>query len=175
MFLKNVVLNEIYSKIYTPTKVKHHLLLFFIDWVSNYQITLSIIISSQYYAICRHLTKNIWWCLTFVGVYILLYISFKTTFFKKDILTLKFAFTVKQSIMCKTSSLPEQFSYTTLHTVNKPSKFISREIFYIKDNARPHRARIVNQYKQQEAIDTIPWPAMSPDMNPIEHVWDCIG
>jgi hypothetical protein len=24
----------------------------------------------------------------------------------------------------------------------------------------------VNQYKQQEAIDTIPWPAMSPDTNP---------
>ena len=49
------------------------LLLFFIDWVSNYQITLSIIISSQYYAICRHLrihsAKNIWWCLALVGVY----------------------------------------------------------------------------------------------------------
>ena len=47
---------------------------------------------------------------------------------KINILTLQFVFTVKQSIMCKTSSLPEQFSYTTLHTVNKPSKFILREI-----------------------------------------------
>jgi hypothetical protein len=28
---------------------------------------------------------------------------------------------------------------------------------------------------QQEAIQTIPWPAISPDMNPIEHVWDFIG
>jgi hypothetical protein len=28
---------------------------------------------------------------------------------------------------------------------------------------------------QQEAVQTIPWPAMSPDMNPIEHVWDFIG
>jgi hypothetical protein len=43
------------------------------------------------------------------------------------------------------------------------------------NNARSHRARIVNQYKQQEAIDTITWPAMSSDMNPIEHVWDYIG
>lgn len=33
----------------------------------------------------------------------------------------------------------------------------------------------MNQYKQQEAIDTITWPAMSSDMNPIEHVWDYIG
>ena len=38
------------------------------------------------------------------------------------------------------------------------------------DNARPHRARIVHHFLQQEAVQTIPWPAMSPDMNPIEHV-----
>ena len=46
---------------------------------------------------------------------------------------------------------------------------------YIDDNARPHRARIVTAYRQQESIDSIFWPAMSPDMNPIEHVWDAIG
>ena len=34
------------------------------------------------------------------------------------------------------------------------------------DNARPHGARNV----QQEAVQTIPLPAMSPDMNLIEHV-----
>jgi hypothetical protein len=33
----------------------------------------------------------------------------------------------------------------------------------------------VQHYLQQEAVQTIPWPAMSPDMNPIEHVWDFIG
>ena len=43
------------------------------------------------------------------------------------------------------------------------------------DNARPLRARIVQYVLQQEAVQTIPWPAMSPDMNPIEHVWDFIG
>ena len=46
---------------------------------------------------------------------------------------------------------------------------------FMDDNARPHKARIVQHFfLQQEAVKTIPWAAMSPDMNPIEHVWDFI-
>jgi len=43
------------------------------------------------------------------------------------------------------------------------------------DNARPHRAHIVREFRQQEAIDIFQGPAVSPDMNLIEHVWDFIG
>jgi transposase len=46
---------------------------------------------------------------------------------------------------------------------------------FMDDNARPHRARIVQHFLQQEAVQSIPRPAMSPDMNLIEHVWDFIG
>jgi len=42
-------------------------------------------------------------------------------------------------------------------------------------NAIPHRTRIVSDYLRQESIDSIPWPAMSSDVNPIEHLWDDIG
>jgi transposase len=43
------------------------------------------------------------------------------------------------------------------------------------DNARPHRSRAVTAYLQSEAVTSVPWPAMNPELNPIEHVSDMLG
>jgi hypothetical protein len=58
------------------------------------------------------------------------------------------------------------------HFDNHP--LADRQIF-MDDKARLHRACIVREFRQQEAIDTFQWPAMSLDMNTIKHVWDFIG
>ena len=43
------------------------------------------------------------------------------------------------------------------------------------DNARPHRSRAVTAYLQSEAVTSVPWQAMSSDLNSIEHIWDMLG
>ncbi|GFX32805.1 transposable element Tc1 transposase [Trichonephila clavipes] len=37
-------------------------------------------------------------------------------------------------------------------------------------NARPHTARVAQDFLRY--FQTLPWPARSPDLSPVEHVWD---
>ncbi|GFW55508.1 transposable element Tcb2 transposase [Trichonephila clavipes] len=42
------------------------------------------------------------------------------------------------------------------------------------DNCRPHRANLVEDFFFEVGIVRMEWSACSPDMNPIEHVWDAL-
>ena len=41
-----------------------------------------------------------------------------------------------------------------------------------QDNTRPHAARLTQNFLTTHNVPILPWPALSPNLNPIEHVWD---
>ncbi|GFS57993.1 transposable element Tcb2 transposase [Trichonephila inaurata madagascariensis] len=44
-----------------------------------------------------------------------------------------------------------------------------------QNNARPHVAKTVRDFCSAQHMQLHSWSAYSPDMSPIEHVWDLVG
>ena len=62
------------------------------------------------------------------------------------------------------------------HTLNAIflQKLIGDEFVFMDDNARPHRARVADQFLEENGIERMEWPARSPDCTPIKNLWDNI-
>ena len=49
------------------------------------------------------------------------------------------------------------------------------DFIFQQDNAPSHTSKLLKNFFQENDIKLLPWPANSPDINPIENIWGHIS
>ncbi|CAG2233638.1 unnamed protein product [Mytilus edulis] len=70
----------------------------------------------------------------------------------------------------------DQYIREVFQSVDEPNfdnHSLAARLVFMDDDTRPRHSRTVTAFRQ--GVTALPWPAMSPELNPIKHIWDTLG
>ena len=124
---------------------------------------------------CFLYSKNVrplyWWCSvwkTYLGRYLLI----RT--YEHQIPRVKKKLSVKKLDLKLGLKIfnTQRYCDDMLRPVVVPFMRRNNDFVFQKTNARPHIARLSMNVLQANNVNTLPWPSRSPDLAPIENIWE---